>query len=280
MEGYRARDADRERHVDLIEAAYVDGQLGEADRELRVSRALSAETLGELETLTRDLQGPDTSVDEPPVRAVARSRSRHVAGILGGLGVFVALVAAGVTAVAALFMFGVSGGSDTATSGGIEAPPPIISEQAAAAEAFEMTPRTVRSFVQAYEEQFGTLEAYEVGFFPDRVQVRVPVRGSRPRMERWTWDGAWRQDTEARAVAGPFARVDAGAIDVRRFFANIASARRTMQVENGRFTHALLVRWGDEPAELTIYIGNDHDETGHLSTTPEGDVVRKHPYQP
>ncbi|HEV2798457.1 MAG TPA: DUF1707 domain-containing protein, partial [Nocardioides sp.] len=58
MKGFRAKDADRDRFVELIEAAYVDGQLGSADRDLRGGRALSAETLDELETLTRDLQLP------------------------------------------------------------------------------------------------------------------------------------------------------------------------------------------------------------------------------
>lgn len=44
MSGFRARNADRDRYVDIIESAYVDGQLGDEDRELRVSRALTAET--------------------------------------------------------------------------------------------------------------------------------------------------------------------------------------------------------------------------------------------
>ena len=45
MGGFRAKDADRDRYVDVIESAYVDGQLGDQDRELRISRALTAETL-------------------------------------------------------------------------------------------------------------------------------------------------------------------------------------------------------------------------------------------
>ena len=67
MRGFRAKDEDRDRFVELIEAAYVDGQLNSADRELRVGRALSAETLDELETLTRDLQQPPGAVVRPTV---------------------------------------------------------------------------------------------------------------------------------------------------------------------------------------------------------------------
>ncbi len=87
--------------------------------------------------------------------------------------------------------------------------------------------------------------------------MQVPVRGSRPRMERWTWTGEWRQDTNASAVRGPYERVDLGAVDVGRLFDNIGVARRTLDVEQGRFTHAILIRFGDGPTELNIYVGND-----------------------
>ena len=40
MREFRAKDADRDRFVELIEAAYVDGQINDADRELRVGRAI------------------------------------------------------------------------------------------------------------------------------------------------------------------------------------------------------------------------------------------------
>ncbi len=283
MGSFRAKDADRDRFVELIEAAYVDGQLSDADRELRVGRALSSETVGELESLTRDLQLPQGYVPPaPPTRTPARAPSRTgtARGVLVGLVLFVVLVGAGVTGVVALAMFAVSGEPDVVTSQGVESAPVPIEESTAATPgaSFRMTVPQVRAFVKAYEEEFGTLEAFEVGFFPERVGVQVPVRGSRPRMERWTWTGEWRQDTEAAAVIGPNQRVDVGAIDVRRMFANIAAARRTLDVEKGRFTHALLIRWGEEPAELNIYVGNEFNESGYLSSTPAGAITRRHPY--
>ncbi|RYB92999.1 DUF1707 domain-containing protein [Nocardioides oleivorans] len=290
MRGFRAKDSDRERYVDLIEAAYADGQLGDADRELRVGRALSAETLDELETLTRDLQRPP-GAPAPAVHQVVgparQTRTRWVGGVAVGLVAFVALVVAGVTAVVALAMFAVSGETGVDSSRAIDSP--VVVETETGTETgtgtgttppFRLSAGSVRSFVKAYQEEFGTLEAYEVGFFAQRVGVQVPVRGSRPRMERWSWDGAWRQDTQASAVIGPNQRVDLGAVDVRRLFANIATARTTLDVEKGRFTHALLIRWGDEPTELNIYVGNDFDETGYLSTTPAGEITRRHPYAP
>lgn len=281
MGDFRAKDADRERFVELIEAAYADRQLSDADRELRVGRAKTAETLEELGALTRDLRLPQGYVPPaPPTRTAPRPR--RVAGVMVGLGVFVALLGAAVTGVVALAMFAVSGESDSTTSQGVEAPVESSTVVGGADEVapFEMTVGQVRRALRAYEAQFGSLDAFEVSFFPDRVQAQVPVRGARPRMERWTWDGTWRQDTTATAVTGPFQRVDAGSIDVRRLFANIDVATRSLDVEKARFTHAILMRWNDEPTELNIYVGNEFNESGYLSTTPAGEVRRRHPYTP
>lgn len=280
--GFRAKDADRDRFVELIEAAYVDGQLGAQDRELRVSRALSAETLDELKALTRDLQVPAGAVAPDVVSATpARSRSRRATGVVVGLVLFVVLVVAGVTGVVALAMFAVSGESDSATSTGVASAPAeteISGEQEVAAPTFEMSPSEVRGFLRAYEEQFGTLEVYEAGFYPSRVGVMVPVRGSRPRVERWSWTGEWRQDTEASRVTGPGGIVDLGTVDVRRMFANIDTARRTLDVDRGKLTHVLVNRWFDDQPSVNIYIGNKFNESGYLKTTPSGDVIRAYPY--
>ena len=276
MRGFRAKDADRDRYVEVIEAAYVDGQLGDADRELRVSRALSAETLDELETLTRDLQVPAGFVPAadrptPPRRSGSGSM---VVLLVAGLVVFIVLGAVG-----ALTLFAVGDGSDTATSeGAAVAPAPDESGRATQAPAsFAMTAPQVRAFLKAYERKFDTLDTWEVGFYPDRVGVQVPVSTTRKRFERWTWDGAWRQDTEASAVIGPQKFVSLGSVDVRRMFENIALARRTLDVPQGKLTHVLVNDWGQGPG-VNIYIRNRFNETGYLRTAPGGEVIRSHPF--
>lgn len=279
MSDFRAKDADRDRFVELIEAAYVDGQLGAEDRELRVSRALSAATLDELEALTRDLQLPAGYVPPQPP-APSPSRPRRATGVLVGLVVFVALVVAGVTGVVGLAMFAVTGEPESVTSQGPEVAPVPIEEDTEVTEdaSFRMTAPQVKQFLRAYEKKFGTLDAWEVGLYPERVGVQVPVRGSRPRFERWSYDGAWRQDSEASAVTGPDEIVDLGAVDVRRLFANIAAARKTLNVQRGTLTHVLVNHWiGDVPS-VNIYIGNAFSESGYLRTTLSGEVLRSFPY--
>ena len=285
MRGFRAKDADRDACVELIEAAFVDGQLNSADRDLRVGRALSAETVDELQTLTRDLQLPPGAVVHTNTSAsVQRPRPSLAPRVVGGV---FALVVVGVVlfiGVVAVTMFASLGGesSSDVDSGTIFeselADPEIMFEEQDPAPSFEMTAGQVRTFLRAYEEQFGTLEVYEAGFYPTRVGVMVPVRGSRPRMERWSWTGEWRQDTEASRVTGPGGIVDLGTVDVRRMFANIDTARRTLDVDRGKLTHVLVNRWFDDQAAVNIYIGNQFGESGYLRTTPSGEVVRAYPY--
>jgi hypothetical protein len=279
MGGFRAKDADRERYVDIIEAAYVDGQLGEQDRELRVSRALTAQTLDELDALTRDLQDrpvPVAARVDTPSAAAPRAAKLVVGGAFAVITLAVLLIFGAV----GLALFSVTGESD-------ESPAVVISGEAVPVPAevdvveeqpsFAMTAPEVRRFVRAYEREFGTLDAYDVGFYPTRVGVQVPVRGSRPRFERWTWDGEWTQDTEAAAVRGPGEVIDLGALDLRRLFANIATARKTLRVERGRLTHVLVNDWSEVPT-VNIYIGNRFDESGYLKTTLSGEVLRSFPH--
>jgi hypothetical protein len=291
MRGFRAKDEDRDRFVELIEAAHVDGQLGAADRELRVGRALSAETLDELETLTRDLQLPQGYVSPAaPTRARSRrtsaspSPARRVGGVLVGLGVFTALVVAGVTGVVALAFFAVSGEPDSVTSQGVEsAPAPIGSEGAAEvpeAPSFAMTEAQVRRFLRAYEREFGTLDVFEAGFYPSRVGVQVPVRGSRPRMERWSWNGSWRQDAEASRVVRPGVIIDLAGLDVGRLFDNMAIADRILEVRRGELTHVLVNTWTESAPTVNIYVANSFDESGYLKTTMSGEILRSSPYEP
>ena len=55
----RARDKDRDDAVELVEAAFSDGQLSAPDRDLRVERLRQADTLGDIDGYVRDLQGRD-----------------------------------------------------------------------------------------------------------------------------------------------------------------------------------------------------------------------------
>jgi hypothetical protein len=286
MRGFRAKDADRDRFVELIEAAYVDGQLGTEDRELRVTRALSAETLDELETLTRDLQLPAGYVPPQPPAGPA-FRPQRLVGMLVALGAVVVVLGAGVVS---LVLFA-STGSDTGGSTGVD----MISEQASPVpvpvpgaeepgesevEPFAMTANQVSRFLRRYETRFGTLDAWDVSFYPARVSVDVPVRGSRPRFETWSWDGGWERTSEPRATSPSHtAVVDLGRIGPARLMANIRTAERTLDVQRGTFSHAVLWPFDEVGPTLNLHVTNTFGESGYLRTTLAGDrIVLRLPY--
>lgn len=283
MREFRAKDADRDRAVEVIEAAYVGGQLGDADRELRVSRARSAETVDELTGLTRDLrERPVPPLPaEPAVRpAATRSAVTHSpAGRSKTIGIVVAgLAAAGVLGVVPFALLA-TGSSDYTSAGPVESP--MESSRPAAEEAvtsFEMTPAGVRRFVRAHQREFGRPGVYGVVLYPTRVQVDVPVvRAGRPRMAGWRFDGTWREAGAMTAVISPAELVDLGTLDVGGLFANIAKAKKVLRVPQGELTHVVVRdREGEQPT-VNIYVANDVGQSGYLSTTPSGEEIRRFP---
>ena len=286
MSDFRARDADRDRAVAHIEAAFAGGQIGAADRELRVTRARSAETLDELEALTRDLRvstAPDVVRRVPAAVAgsapVSTRRPGRLVAAVGVLGAVVALLGVGVASLVLV----AGSGSDSPDSSISTVEVPVPSGEAAAEEPgvarFEMTSGQVRRFLRAHAREFGTREAFEVVLNPARVSVGVPVRGPRPRVAGWTYDGTWRQGAEVTAVVGSAEKVDLGTIDVGRLFANIATATKVLRVPKGELTHVVVRRRAGESAAANIYVGNAFSESGYLSTMPSGEEIRRYPYE-
>jgi hypothetical protein len=284
MGGFRAKDADRDRYVDVIEAAYVDGQLGDADRELRVARALTADTLDELDALTRDLQNrpalPVAPRPAPPVAASPRAhptaQPQSSAGKVVGS---VVIVVVGLVVVAGVASTGTTEDMSGSSVEYSEVPWEQL-ESSAEERGFVMTPRGVRELVAAYHEQFGTSEAYEVVLRPRQASVQVPVAGKRGRSERWTWDGTWTMDADAGVATEARGRVDLGDLDPGRLADNVRTARGAVRVEKGRFDRAVLSREGDGPAMVTIRVTNQFHETGSVSTTPAGVILDRQPFVP
>ena len=285
MGGFRASDADRERYVDVIETAFVDGQLGDADRELRVTRALTAETLDELDLLTRDLQNqpapvvvrrsPAPVVLEPapvppraPVTWPAPPRTGPPAKLVG-------LLVAGVVASAVLV---IAGPSSRET---MEAFPPqdysSIEDGSVPEAGYELAAADVRRFVRRYGAKFGTTDAYEVTFFDIRVDVHVPVRGSGAQLEVWSWDGSWRRDAAAQPVSGSTATVDLGTLDVTQLFENAQVARRGLGVSGARVQRVEVRPTSDGVGSVTIHVRNGSSDRATLETTPQGARVRAVP---
>jgi hypothetical protein len=67
----RAADTDRDRVVEFLNAAYIQGRLSEDERDARVNNALAARTYADLDQLTSDLPGANAVVAPPGVETTA-----------------------------------------------------------------------------------------------------------------------------------------------------------------------------------------------------------------
>jgi hypothetical protein len=265
--GLRAKDADRDRYVDIIESAYVDGQLGEHDRELRVSRALTAETLDELDALTGDLQNQPAPVvvqRAPAPRPVPATSNGFP---LKGLGV--AAVATFVLAVLALAPSGEPEADQATGQVGSISVRPVD---------YALSARDLNTFVRRYQDKFDTSNAYGVTFFPARVVADVPASGSGPRVEEWSWDGDWRRVEDAQPVDRPADTVALRMLDVAALFENIEVATTDLGVSDAEVQRVEVRSSPDGRGLVTIHVRNGLAEAALLETTLQGSRVRAVPH--
>lgn len=72
--GLRASRADRDRIIDLLKAAFVQGRLDRGEFDTRIGQALASRTCGELAAVTAGIPAGLTAA--PPRRPPARARRR------------------------------------------------------------------------------------------------------------------------------------------------------------------------------------------------------------
>ncbi|MDQ2874594.1 MAG: DUF1707 and DUF4190 domain-containing protein [Actinomycetota bacterium] len=89
-----ASDKDRDRTIDLLKAAFVEGRLTKEEHELRVGRAFGSRTYADLAVLSADLpssrlaalpSGTVAASARPPEGAVPRTNRLAVASLVCGL---------------------------------------------------------------------------------------------------------------------------------------------------------------------------------------------------
>jgi len=115
--GLRASRADRERVIDLLKAAFVQGRLDRDEFGVRVGQALASRTYGELAAVTAGIPAEPTAAlpRRPPARA--RRRIPFNTAVTGGacmaglvnVGMVAALLSRSPVAVALFLVFAVIG---------------------------------------------------------------------------------------------------------------------------------------------------------------------------
>lgn len=284
----RARTSDRDRVVEAITLAYVDGQIEAADRDERVARALTSTTIDGLRPLVADLQFPEhlrlpdgaEHTPAPPAlprtgrpRSWAESRQRFRESSRWEKAAVVTAVAVLPTALVTSAVLGGDGAGDELdlhSAAGIE------------------------RFVEDLEAEFGTTEVLELELNDTWARVYVVEGDGRYRYHTYgsSWDpddaevgfrdggsGGTTQDDDPDLV-------DLADLDADRLVANIERARSELGVD-GDVDVAVIVAdermatdFGtqepfatgeeDAPPHVEIEVSNEYMETATLTTDLTG----------
>ncbi|RDI46676.1 uncharacterized protein DUF1707 [Nocardia mexicana] len=261
--GVRARDADRAATCAILDAARGDGQLSEDDHRALTELAGAAKTLGDLTELTADLQRP---ADAPPEPRRPRSRRGWWAA-----GVAVAAVCSAVAGFAA-----------THRPAAAPAPPPAA--PAMAQPLVVPMPRltTAEGFAllrEQFRAKFGGTVVDELTLFPGYASLEAAPTGQPNRVVRWSYQGGFTPsgDPTTRRVDTP--TFDLATVDPAVLGGLLAEAPGLLRVDGGAVTH---VRFENDTISrgprISVYVGNDFNESGYLEATPSGDKTRVSPF--
>ncbi len=270
---WKARDEDRDAAIEVVEAAWADGQIVQADRDHRIESLLRAQTVSEIGMLVHDLQLPEKPVASAPVPNPYASSAgvgtvprpaRH-AGIVGVLVLLAMVAAVGAGLVAAVTGITSSGDSDTASS--TELPMP----GAAPAEGVNVLSEDgYRDLVRAVKRSTTVTDAFEGVLYPGYAVLTLPVDRSSQRYDRWYWDGEL-EALDSRGTASS-ERFDLASVDAAVVVKLVKRVRKL--VDDPTNWYAIL-RAPDptDDATIQVYATNEFSESAYLSARRDGTVV-------
>lgn len=309
-------DKDREQLESRIKRVHDEGRIGTADRDIRLANVRSAQSMTELDLMTRELDQleatlapattqPSTqpgsgatpaapwSTFKPKSRAGLTSSPGRTAVVIGLVVAFVVIIAA-VVAVLGFIATGAEdegskatpgvpaqpGSDDTDAPGDTDPGTTDPGDDPPAGPKYALTAAGMRGFLATYRQRFGTSRVVELTFYQDYVIVNVPVPG-KARQEGWLYrQGTWTGFGGIRATFPGAGVVDTNRLDIAALTRNIARARRTLNVEKPAQAYVIIrfIERVDTVPSVDIHVTNQYQESGYLATTLDGKVERAYPY--
>ncbi|WP_197025870.1 DUF1707 SHOCT-like domain-containing protein [Nocardioides sp. URHA0020] len=283
----RARDQDRDAAISLVEAAWADGQIIEADRDKRVQELQRAHTLAEIDLLTRGLQAttptyrtesvpvepeepvqPVDVVPPPPVpygpatTSLADVSTSSVAGTarpskaLYVIPLVVVLLVVGVASVG-VFLAVAGGGSDDQTA---------VAEPAGQV----LTDEGYDDLVAAVEDEIGSTSVFDAVLYPSYAVVSLPVDATSSRESSYYWDGDDLRANNSKSTSSD-PRFDLTLVDGAVLVDLVDQVRQLVDEPSTWYT---IVRAPSaDRAMVWAYASNEYGETAYLGATRDGTVV-------
>ncbi|GAA1478208.1 hypothetical protein GCM10009623_26540 [Nocardioides aestuarii] len=276
----KAKDGDRNAAADVVRAAFAHGRISQPDHDLRLQRIDQAQTIAELQAITRELPAVTTAAPVPqrPTDVLGATRAatptaygaarpeegrRTFVGII--VAAIIAVVLLGVGLAGVLFVGtvgGVGSGGDSASSTQVERAVPDLTS----AKGFD-------EFVAALRQKTGTTVVFDATVYPRYAVVEVPVDENGQRSYGWYYDGAWQKWTGKGTAQTE--RFDLADLDGPVVASVLRKAGKL--VEEPTSTYVLVSSLGREAGTcFSAYATNDYGETAYVDATCAGKVVRRY----
>lgn len=260
----------------MLDTALSEGQLSMAEHRQRVSAATNAATLGELQSLTADLQTSNAPVTLPTLKSPKRIQD-------GGWGIRLA-----VAAVLVLFGVGIGwgifGSSSPLSSG---ADPGAVPDGIAANT--QAPPRLLHSanglnglFAQA-RKRWGDTMGYSLTIYPEYASMERADPKDARRTLRYVYRGGWNDDPSVSATSEDERLVDLAEFGVNAIIGRLRGAPQILGIEQSEVKSTYLnIEAGEDPLAadavvISIYVSTTYEKGGYLPVDPQGEVLSQHP---
>ncbi len=302
--GQRPKDRDRDEAIKQIEAAAARGQIIEADKLKRIQEVRSAGSLGEIGMVTRGLAlpipaAPVTPTFEPyapqtpPVTETGRAttpphtiqygepltpsagtpystpsmvkKSGHGGKIVLLL---VLILAAG---IALPIFLGVKSAIDEAGDAFSEIGDLDQRQETPTPEVF--TEKGLADLTAAVEQATGSTTVYRVVLYPEYAVVTAPADGNSNRSINYYWDGELSES--AKGTERSAGRVDMADIDFAVLDKVLRQGRKLVEDPTSRYAVVSGPTSGEEGPTISAYATNDFSESGYISATLDGKIIRR-----
>ena len=270
----RAKDSDRNNTCAVLDSALADGQLSGEEHRLRVTAATTATTLGDLQSLTDDLQTDNAPVQLPHLRTRPRVRP-----LPPGWGLRI-----GLAAVLVVFGVGLGWGMYGNSSSPLDFTTDPGEKPDGVTPIVLTPPRELHSLggltgmFEQMRKRFGDTNGYRMVIYPEYASLDRPDPGEDRRVLSYTYRGGW-DDPSSTSKSSDARMVDLAKFDMKAVIGTLRGAPETLGIKPSEVTSTYLIidPSGDpttpDAVELSIYVSSDFG-SGNLELNPDGTSKR------
>lgn len=274
----RAKDTDRNDTCQILDSALADGQLSMDEHRSRVSRATSAATLGDLQSLIGDLQTDNAPVQLPDLKQPSKLAEKiRGSGAARSRGI-------GVAFAAVLVVLGIAIG--WGLYGNSSSPFDFTTDPGAKADGVVPIVLTAPDQLQSLgglsglfeqmKQRFGDTRGYSMYIAPDRAYLDRPDPRDDRRVLSYSYQGGW-GDPNSSTRSDEDREVDLAAFDYPKIIGLLRGAPETLKMGSQTITDTRIdIDPSDDPltpdaVTIRISVTGEFD-SGYMYVAPDGSI--------